>query len=34
MQLSSDGAKALANVAKHGVSSHEAATVFGDYEEG
>ena len=30
MQLSWDGAKALANVAKHGVSFHEAATVFGD----
>jgi uncharacterized protein len=30
MQLSWDGAKASANVAKHGVSFHEAATVFGD----
>jgi uncharacterized protein len=30
MQLSWDGAKAIANIAKHGVSFHEAATAFGD----
>jgi uncharacterized protein len=30
MQLSWDGAKAKANIAKHGVSFHEAATAFGD----
>ena len=30
MRLAWDEAKAIANVAKHGVSFHEAATVFGD----
>jgi uncharacterized DUF497 family protein len=30
MRLAWDDAKAIANVAKHGVSFHEAATVFGD----
>jgi hypothetical protein len=30
MRFSWDGAKAMLNVAKHGVSFHEAATVFGD----
>jgi hypothetical protein len=30
MRFAWDDAKATANVAKHGVSFHEAATVFGD----
>ena len=30
MRFSWDGANAMLNVAKHGVSFHEAATVFGD----
>jgi uncharacterized DUF497 family protein len=30
MRFSWDGAKAMVNLAKHGVSFHEAGTVFGD----
>ncbi len=30
MRLSWDDAKAIANLARHGVSFHEAVTVFGD----